>query len=81
MPRLCKDSQLSGITIRLFSLVGADITQEERQVLRKYAADAQATGAISETEAASWLADLVDAETKGRYRRTITIFLASGRKS
>jgi SAM-dependent methyltransferase len=82
LPRICKDCRLSGITIRLFGMAGADVTrEEERLVLRKYAADAQAAGAISGTEAATWLADLVDAGTKGRYRRTITIFLASGRKS
>ena len=81
LPRICKDNRLSGITVRLFGMAGADIAQEEEQlVLRKYAADAQAAGAISGTEAAAWLADLVDAGTKGRYRRAITIFLVSGRK-
>ena len=81
LPRICKENQLSGVTVRLFSLAGTEIAQEkEHLIVSKYAADAQAAGAISEAEAATWLADLVDAGTKGQYRRALTVFLVSGRK-
>lgn len=81
LPRICKDLRLVGITVRLFSLAGTVIDgDEERYIVGKYAAAAQAAGVISAAEANVWMADLIEAGTRGSYRRALTVYLVSGRK-
>jgi hypothetical protein len=80
LPRLCKELGLTQVSVTLLTVASTDMVQgDDRHVLRKYVADAQAAGVVSEEEGATWLADLEAAGATGRYRHAVSVFLVSGR--
>lgn len=81
LPGLCGDFGLTDLSVQLLTVTSTGVAHEdERRVLGKYAAAAQAAGDISEAEGATWLAQLAAAGSEGRYRHAITVFLVGGRK-
>lgn len=80
LPGLFKRHRLDELLVQLRFLVVTQLSEAERLIIRKYATGAVAVGAISESEAERWLADLEQASTRERYRHAVAVFLVCGRK-
>jgi SAM-dependent methyltransferase len=81
LTRLFKAASLIDIGASIFTSTVTDLTSDgERLTLRKYVDSARMAGEISETDGHKWLGELMAMAKEGQYRRTMTIFLVSGRK-
>lgn len=81
LPALFREAQLTEITISADTWLPTDYAIAAQLLrLREHTERAREAGAVSATEAASWLGELEEAGKTGRFFAAMTFFFVSGRK-